>query len=145
MSLVLGRFGFVAVVLMFLIATPAIVAIGLPGISFFMMALAVMLAGLCTLGAQFGNNAASGLVYPTAFRSRGAGWALAVGRFGSVIGPLVGGSLIGMKLPLQLLFALAAVPMAVGLIASAALARLCYKRLGRLNPDVMAESLPRSL
>jgi MFS transporter, AAHS family, 4-hydroxybenzoate transporter len=138
MSLVLGRFGFLAVALMFLVAVPAIASIGQPGISFSMMASAAALAGLCTLGAQFGNNAASGLVYPTAFRSRGVGWALAVGRFGSVIGPLIGGTLIGMKLPLRQLFVLASVPMLVGLLAAVTLAALSHKRLGSLHLDDMA-------
>ena len=138
MSLVLGRFGFLAVALMFLVAVPAIASIGHPGISFSTMASAAALAGLCTLGAQFGNNAASGLVYPTAFRSRGVGWALAVGRFGSVIGPLIGGTLIGMELPLRRLFVLASVPMLVGLLAALTLAALCHKRLGSLHLDDMA-------
>ena len=103
------------------------------------MASAVVLAGFCTLGAQFGNNAASGLIYPTAIRSRGVGWALGVGRFGSVIGPLVGGMLIGMKLPLQQLFLLAAVPMVVGLIASVSVAGLFQNRFGGMHLDDMAE------
>jgi MFS transporter, AAHS family, 4-hydroxybenzoate transporter len=126
------------VALMFLVAVPAIASIGQPGISFSMMVSAAALAGLCTLGAQFGNNAASGLVYPTAFRSRAVGWALAVGRFGSVIGPLIGGMLIGMKLPLRQLFVLASVPMLVGLLAALSLAGLCYRRLGSLHLDDLA-------
>src|ERR1700690_4472774 len=63
------------------------------------MASAVVLAGFCTLGAQIGYNAVSGLIYATAIRSRGVGLALWVGFCGSVTGPLVGGMLIGMKLP----------------------------------------------
>jgi MFS family permease len=81
------------------------------------------------------------LLYPTAFRSRGVGWALGVGRFGSIIGPLVGGTLIGMNLPLHRLFLIAAVPMVVGFIASIAVARLCYKRLGGMHLDDMPEIL----
>jgi AAHS family 4-hydroxybenzoate transporter-like MFS transporter len=103
------------------------------------MASAVVLAGFCTLGAQFGNNAASGLIYPTAIRSRGVGWALGVGRFGSVIGPLAGGMLIGMKLPRKQLFLLAAVPMVVGLIASASVAGLSQNRFGGMHLDDIAE------
>jgi AAHS family 4-hydroxybenzoate transporter-like MFS transporter len=136
-ALVLGRFGFTAIAVLFVLAVPAIAAIGLPGISFAMMASAVALAGFCTLGAQFGNNAASGLLYPTVYRSRGVGWALGVGRLGSVIGPLVGGLLLGRSLPLQQLFIFAALPMAAGLIASAGLARLCYRGLGGLQLDAM--------
>jgi hypothetical protein len=67
-----------------------------------------------------GNNAASGLLYPTQFRSSGVGWALGIGRLGSIGGPLVGGLLVSQKVPLQQFFLLAAVPMVAGLIASAA-------------------------
>ena len=140
-SLVLGRFGFTAIALLFLFATLAIAAIGLPGLSYVAMVSAVTLSGFCTLGAQFGNNAASGLLYPTAFRSSGVGWALGIGRFGSIAGPLVGGLLIGMKVPPQQFFILAAVPMVAGLIASAGVAKLCHQRLGGMQLDEMAETV----
>jgi hypothetical protein len=52
-----------------------------------------------------------------------------------MLGPLIGGVLIGMKLPLQQLFLLAAAPMIIGLIASIGVARLCYTRLGGLHLD----------
>jgi AAHS family 4-hydroxybenzoate transporter-like MFS transporter len=134
-SLVLARVGFSAVAALFLLAIPAIAAIGLFANSTTVMAAAVALAGFSTLGAQFGNNAASGLLYPTGVRARGVGWALGIGRFGSILGPLLGGALIGMKLPLQQLFLWAALPMLVGFLASLGVARLCYQRLGGLHLD----------
>jgi len=134
-SLVLARFGFLAVALLFLLAAPAIAAIGIPGIPYAALATFITLAGFCTLGAQFGNNAASGLLYPTAFRSRGVGWALGIGRFGSVVGPLLGGILIGRKIPLPHLFAFAAIPMAAGLLAAGGIARLCRIKLGSVRLD----------
>jgi AAHS family 4-hydroxybenzoate transporter-like MFS transporter len=143
-SAVLGRFGFTAIAVLFLLAVPAIAALGLPGVSWMEMLAMVAIAGFCTLGAQFGNNAASGLLYPTAIRSRGSGWALAVGRFGSVIGPLLGGVLIGMRLPLRQLFFLAALPMLAGLIASVVLVGLCRCRLGSLQIDDMTQPGPSS-
>jgi AAHS family 4-hydroxybenzoate transporter-like MFS transporter len=139
-SLVLDRFGFSAIAVLFLFAALAIAAIGLPDLSYMAMAAAVTLSGFCTLGAQFGNNAASGLLYPTAFRSRGVGWALGIGRFGSIVGPLVGGMLIGLKVPAQQFFLLATVPMVAGLIASLSAAWLCYQRLGGLHLAEMSES-----
>jgi AAHS family 4-hydroxybenzoate transporter-like MFS transporter len=139
-SLALGRFGFTVIALLFLCATLAIAAIGFPGLSYMAMVSAVALAGFCTLGAQFGNNAASGLLYPTAFRSSGVGWALGIGRFGSIAGPLVGGLLLGMKIPARQFFVFAALPMVAGLIASVCVARLCYRRLGGVNLDEMAQS-----
>jgi MFS family permease len=138
-SVMLGRFGFTVIALLFLFATLAIAAIGLPGLSYMAMASAAMLSGFCTLGAQFGNSAAAGLLYPTAFRSRGVGWALGIGRFGSIVGPLVGGMLIGLKIPPQQLFLFAAVPMVAGLIASVGVARLCYKTLGGVHLNDMAD------
>ena len=137
-SLVLARFGFTVIALLFLFATLAIAAIGLPGLSYVAMVSAVTLSGFCTLGAQFGNNAASGLLYPTASRSSGVGWALGIGRFGSIAGPLVGGLLVGLKVPPRQFFIFAAVPMMAGLIASVFVARLCYRRLGSLQLDEMA-------
>jgi len=140
-SLALGRFGFTVIALLFLCATLAIAAIGFPGLSYMAMVSAVALSGFCTLGAQFGNNAASGLLYPTASRSSGVGWALGIGRFGSIAGPLVGGLLIGMKVPARQLFVLAAVPMVTGLIASICVARLCYQRLGGIHLDELARTV----
>jgi AAHS family 4-hydroxybenzoate transporter-like MFS transporter len=140
-SLVLGRFGFTVIAVLFLFATLAIPAIGLPGLSFTAMASAVTLSGFCTLGAQFGNNAASGLLYPTAFRSGGVGWALGIGRFGSIGGPLIGGLLVSLQVPAQQFFLLAAVPMVVGLIASAGVVRLCYQRLGGIHLSEMTETV----
>jgi MFS transporter, AAHS family, 4-hydroxybenzoate transporter len=142
-GLVLGRFGFTVIAALFLFATLAIPAIGLHGLSFTAMASAVALSGFCTLGAQFGNNAASGLLYPTAFRSSGVGWALGIGRFGSIGGPLVGGLLIGLKVAPQQFFLLAAVPMVAGLIASAGVATLCYQRLASVRLSEMAETVSR--
>ncbi len=73
------------------------------------------------------------------------GWALGIGRFGSMLGPLIGGVLIGMKLPLPQLFLLAAAPMVAGLIARIGVARLCYQRLGGLHlDDLPAGDMPHA-
>src|SRR5262249_1648862 len=90
-SLVLGRFGFAVVCVLFLCGGLAAVAIGAPGLSYAGLLATVMLSGFCIIGAQFCNNAASGLIYPTEFRSTGVGWALGIGRFGSILGPVLGG------------------------------------------------------
>jgi len=140
-SVVLARFGFVAIALLFLLAVPVIAAIGVPGISYVTMASLVALGGFCTLGAQFGNNAASGLLYPTAVRSRGVGWALGIGRFGSIAGPLLGGILIGLRVSLPHLFLFAAIPMVAGLICSIGVARLCQTRLGGVNLDDVSQRI----
>ena len=139
-SVVIGRFGFAAVAALFLFAILAIPLIGVPGLTFWALVPAVTVAGLCTVGAQFGNGAVSGLLYPTPIRSRGVGWALGVGRFGSIAGPLVGGVLLGRHVPLQQLFFVAAAPMIAGLTASAIASRLSYRRLGALHLDTVANA-----
>ncbi len=141
-SILLDRFGFVAIAVLLAIAAPAVAALGLNGISHGLVTFLAAAAGFSVLGAQFGNNASAGLLYPPAFRSEGVGWALGIGRFGSIIGPSVGGVLIAMHLPMQQLFLAASLPLAVGLIAAALLARLCYVRFRGFQIDDTAAVVP---
>jgi len=133
MSVLLDRFGFVVIALLFALAAPAIASLGLVPTTFAALAPLATLAGLAVLGAQFGNNAAAGLLYPTGVRSKGVGWALGVGRFGAIPGPLIGAELLQMNLPLHKLFLVTAAPMLIGSVAAIGLVRLCYARLGSLR------------
>lgn len=134
-SIFIDRFGFSVVVALFILACPMVAAIGIDKLSYQMIVLASVLAGVGVLGAQFGNNATAGLLYPTSFRSKGAGWAFAIGRFGAICGPYIGGILIGMNLSMQTLFLIGAVPMVIGSVAAFLLTRICYKRFGGLQLD----------
>jgi AAHS family 4-hydroxybenzoate transporter-like MFS transporter len=60
-------------------------------------------------------------VFPTAIRGIGVGSCFTAGRVGAVIGPLVGGVLVGMKVSLTTMFFVAAVPLVLGLIAAIAI------------------------
>jgi len=131
-SILIDRFGFVVVALFVLLAGPVVAAIGSIDSSPALLALSLS-AGICVLGAQFGNNAAAGMLYPTEFRAKGVGWALSAGRLGSVLGPLAGGYLIGRGLSPQALFATAAAPLIAAAVAAAILTRLCFKRFGTLQ------------
>jgi MFS transporter, AAHS family, 4-hydroxybenzoate transporter len=132
-STLLDRFGFVVVAALIACAAPAIAAIGASGVSYGRLVPLAMIAGSCVLGARLGSNAAAGLLYPTQFRSKGVGWALAIGRFGAIGGPLLGGQLIKMNLPVRQLFLAASAPMVVAAVAAVILVRLCYVRLGTLR------------
>ena len=134
-SVLLNRFGYAAITALFLLAAPAIAAIGLNGLSPALLAAVAGMAGLAVLGAQFGNNACAGMIYPTEARSQGAGWALSIGRIGSIIGPLVGGMLVAMQMPYHQMFLWASLPMTVGLIAAILVAWLCYKRFRAFTLD----------
>lgn len=135
LSVLLDRFGFVAIAVLLVIAVPSIALIGAPGISLTALALFSTVAGFGVLGGQFGNNASAGLLYPTSVRSTGVGWAFAIGRFGGIAGPIVGGLLLQRHWGMPDLFKAAAVPMAVGAVAAIVLARLCYVRYGGLTLD----------
>ena len=74
-----------------------------------------MLVGLVV--AQFGANALAASFYPTSIRSTGVSWALGIGRFGSILGPLIGGFLLSRNLPFADLFLIAAIPAACASLA----------------------------
>jgi MFS transporter, AAHS family, 4-hydroxybenzoate transporter len=118
MSVLMDRFGIIVSVVLFALAVPAIVLLGLTGLSGPALYHLVFVSGLAVLGAQFGNNAAAGMAYPTQFRAKAVGWALAVGRFGSILGQVSGGVLIHEHVPLPALFAGAALPMLLGACAA---------------------------
>jgi MFS transporter, AAHS family, 4-hydroxybenzoate transporter len=141
MAVLLDRFGFVVIALLFAAAVPAIAALGFVPTTFAALAPLATVSGLAVLGAQFGNNAAAGLLYPTAVRSKGVGLALGIGRFGAIVGPLAGALLLGR--PLHQLFLAACAPMLLGGVAAAVLLRLCYLRLGSLKlGDVPVSQAP---
>ena len=108
----------------FALAALAIAAIGMFSRSELMLEAIVFAAGFFVVGTQFGLNALAGSSYPTFIRSTGVGWALGIGRIGSIMGPAVGGILIGLKLPLEQIFLWGAVPMLAGCIAATMLLRL---------------------
>ena len=81
------------------------------------LALATFCAGFCVSGAQKSVNALAVLFYPVSMRSTGVGWALGIGRFGSILGPVVGGWLLALGWSYASLMQLAAAPMLVAAVA----------------------------
>jgi MFS transporter, AAHS family, 4-hydroxybenzoate transporter len=65
-------------------------------VPFRVVLLLTFVAGFMIIGAQGGLNALAANFYPTAVRSTGIGWALGVGRIGSIVGPLLGGMFLTM-------------------------------------------------
>jgi AAHS family 4-hydroxybenzoate transporter-like MFS transporter len=94
----------------FAVATLSIAFIGHPGLSLTALGVIVFVAGWCVIGGQPGINALSATYYPTSLRSTGIGWGLGVGRIGAIVGPYIGGVLIGQKWTEQQLFWAAAAP-----------------------------------
>jgi AAHS family 4-hydroxybenzoate transporter-like MFS transporter len=97
---------------------------------------AVFMAGFGIAGAQIGMNALTAEVYPTAIRSTGVGWALGVGRVGSIIGPIVGGGLLALNWSPSLIFSLTIVPMLAAALAVFSLGFGAVERAGsRFRPE----------
>ena len=80
-------------------------------------------AGFCVVGGQIAANAFTGNYYPAAMRATGVGWALGMGRFGSIFGPLIGGLLIGWQVPTPTMFRLFALPSVVAALCIALIRR----------------------
>jgi len=70
------------------------------------MLLWTLALGIFVQGAQAGLNAVAASFYPPSVRATGIGWALGVGRIGSIVGPSLGGVLLGLHwTPAQILTA----------------------------------------
>ena len=128
LSRFLDRGGLVSVAVLFTCAVPLIAVTGYAVRTPMYLMLTTFFSGLCVVGLQFGLNATAGILYPTAIRSNGIGFAFGVGRLGAVAGPLLGGTLIALGLPIGELYVLAALPMALGAVACYGLIRVVKRR-----------------
>jgi MFS transporter, AAHS family, 4-hydroxybenzoate transporter len=85
---------------------------------FLLLVAVVFVAGLGS-GTQGVTHALNVAVYPTLIRSTGVGWATGIGRLGSMLGPLMGGVLVGWKWTTNEIFYAAASPCVIAAIAMA--------------------------
>jgi AAHS family 4-hydroxybenzoate transporter-like MFS transporter len=88
--------------------------------------LATLVAGAVLIGIQAGLGGLAAETYPTEIRGTGSGWALGVGRLGSIAGPLIGGLMLSQHWSAQQIFLATALP---NLLAMAAI------YAGRRRPD----------
>jgi MFS transporter, AAHS family, 4-hydroxybenzoate transporter len=107
----------------YLLTALSVAGIGLAGSEVaFTMVMAVGI-GIGTVGTQNCNNGVAAKFYPMPIRATGVGWALAVGRIGSIVGPVVGGILLSTRLDIRTIFLVAAVPPLVAMGAYLAMGR----------------------
>ena len=146
-SLIVGRLldrvGMIAIVMAFIISIPFVVLIGAFAMPEYLLMTVVFISGMCLLGGQIGLNALAGTIYPTFVRSTGAGWALGIGRIGSILGPVVGGVLIGMKLSMPALFVCAAIPAACCAVAVFILRKAAFARESAREREMRVGEIPR--
>jgi MFS transporter, AAHS family, 4-hydroxybenzoate transporter len=121
---IIDRFSFRALALVYFIAVFAVGAIGQLGHSVVFVTMAIFAAGFCIVGGQIAANALAAGFYPTSVRATGVGWALGIGRVGSIVGPLIGGALLAAKWSTASVFAAAASAALCAALAAFSLSRL---------------------
>jgi len=121
---IIDRFSFRALALLYFIAVFAVGAIGQLGHSAAFVTVAIFVAGFCVVGGQIAANALAAGFYPTSVRASGVGWALGIGRIGSIVGPLVGGVLMAKQWSAGEVFLLAAAAALCAALAAFSLSRL---------------------
>jgi AAHS family 4-hydroxybenzoate transporter-like MFS transporter len=121
---IIDRFSFRALALLYFIAVFAVGAIGQLGHSVALVSMAIFVAGFCIVGGQIAANALAAGFYPTSVRASGVGWALGIGRVGSIVGPLVGGALLTMKWSTGAVFVAAAAAALCAALAAFSLSRI---------------------
>ncbi|MGO4745859.1 MFS transporter [Serratia quinivorans] len=92
------------------------------------LAATVFLIGFGVAGAQNGLNLVSATLYPTAARVTGVSWAMANGRFGSIVGSMLGAWMIVAAGTSEMFFIWLALPVLVGSAAIFLLYRLSLNR-----------------
>ncbi|MBI4886695.1 MAG: MFS transporter [Acidobacteria bacterium] len=137
---IMKAFGvFPTMVAEFVVSLGLVVLASLIFANFQLMMAVTFTLGVSVQGAQAGLNVLSAMYYPTVIRSTGVGWALGIGRIGSIVGPIIGGVMLSMQWTPQQIFMAGAVPAicaAVAVLASGAL----QGRASPCHPD--AEPAP---
>lgn len=104
---------YVTVLVALCCAVASLVGLGLAVAGFAGATIAITAAGMFAGAGQTGIITLGSLLHPTPIRSTAVGWAMAVGRLGAAVGPLLGGVMIGAAWgPVQVYGAVAAFPAA---------------------------------
>ena len=81
----------------------------------------LMITGFGVIGAQVGITALTSMIYRVQMRSTGLGWALGVGRVGSIVGPAIGGMLLATQLHPRTIYLACIAPALIGMACVALL------------------------
>jgi AAHS family 4-hydroxybenzoate transporter-like MFS transporter len=105
----IDRIGLKVFAAVFAIAVPVVALTGTPGLSGALLLVMAFASGCVVTGMQNALNAGAGLIYPTWLRANGVGYALGIGRVGSIAGPLIGSMLARMEMPTSAYFYVTAI------------------------------------
>jgi AAHS family 4-hydroxybenzoate transporter-like MFS transporter len=98
-----------------------IALIALVAMPYLLLVTVIFFSGMTIIGSQTGANATCGKLYPARMRTSGLGWAIGIGRLGSIAGPALGGYLLSIGLPPTRIFLCACLFAVIAAIATALL------------------------
>ena len=107
----------------------------------FVIYLLVAIAGAATIGSQNIVQAYVSQYYPANIRSTALGMASGIGRIGGMLGPILGGFLLSITLPIHMNFIAFAIP---GLIAAIALALVPVRHASKESNEIHVEVEPQT-
>jgi len=124
----------------YVLAGVFIAAVGYLTASPGLASIAVFWAGVCVSGTQVGANALAAGFYPTECRATGVSLSNGVGRCGSMLGALAGGSMLSMGLSMPVLFTLVGVPCLMAAVTMLAFGLSQHERAGAEGGAALAAS-----
>lgn len=113
-----------ALMVMPAIGAVSMVAAATVGTDHTALLLALAGSGAGVTAGQIGQLTLAVAMYPPATRTAGVGWAAALGRVGSIVGPAAAGALLALSLPGDDIVLLTAIPVVVAAVSAAVLWRL---------------------
>jgi MFS transporter, AAHS family, 4-hydroxybenzoate transporter len=122
----------------FILASSAAGLLGFSTANFPSAAVVITLSGFFAGASQTGVIALAAVTYPVAIRSTGVGWAMAIGRLGSVIGPILGGIFLSWHWHVDVIFPVIAAPALVGALCVFLIRQLIASRsTAKIRPLVV--------
>ncbi len=106
--------------------------------------LLLMATGFGVIGGQVGITTLASMIYPVQMRSTGLGWALGVGRVGSIVGPTIGGLMLATGLDAKHLYLVCVVPALVGALCDCSAALACEPAAAAGAGDLTSVALARA-
>lgn len=103
-----------------------------------LLLVAVFFVGFGMSGSSAGIIAIAATIYPVSVRATGVGWAMGIGRIGSIAGPAVGALLIAAGLGAQSIFLLTIVPTLLAVVILGVMALRNRRAEGEPHSDVAA-------
>ena len=106
----INRWGAFAILLVEFVSSAALIGSLAYSASFPLTMAVTLVLGFTVQAAQGGLNVIAATIYPTSIRATGIGWALGVGRVGSIVGPVLVGIMLKLNWGPREIFQAGAIP-----------------------------------